>query len=54
MVSWKSKKQMVVARSSAKAKYRAVAKAVIELVWMKQLLGELGFPINHNSIVFVV
>ncbi|OIS98281.1 putative mitochondrial protein [Nicotiana attenuata] len=41
LVSWKSKKQNVVARSSAKAEYRAMAMATCELVWVKQLLKEL-------------
>ncbi|KAF3617174.1 putative nitric oxide synthase [Capsicum annuum] len=36
LVSWKSKKQSVVARSSAEAEY-------CELVWIKQLLRELKF-----------
>ena len=42
LVSWKSKKQFVVARSSAKARYQAIAVATCELVWLKQLLKELG------------
>ena len=43
LVSWKSKKQNVVARSSAEAEYRAMAMATCELVWTKQLLKELKF-----------
>ena len=43
LVSWKSKKQSVVARSSAESEYRAMAQATCELVWMRQLLVELGF-----------
>ena len=43
LISWKSKKQSVVARSSAEAKYRAMALAACELVWLKQLLQELQF-----------
>ncbi|KAF3627323.1 hypothetical protein FXO37_29902 [Capsicum annuum] len=43
LVSWKSKKQSVVARSSAEAEYRAVTVATCELIWIKQLLRELKF-----------
>ena len=37
-MSWKSKKQDVVARSSAQAKCRAMAVATCELKWLKHLL----------------
>ena len=42
-MSWKSKNQNVVARSSAESEYRAMATTTCELVWLKQLLGELTF-----------
>ncbi|XP_019055285.1 PREDICTED: uncharacterized protein LOC109115550 [Nelumbo nucifera] len=42
IVSWSSKKQTVVARSSSKAKYRAMAHGVSELIWLKSLLNEMG------------
>ena len=41
LISWKSKKRDVVARSSAEAEYRAMALVTCELVWLKQLLQEL-------------
>ena len=43
LISWKSKKQVVVAGSSAEAEYMAMALATCELVWLKQLLQELKF-----------
>nr|CAN79672.1 hypothetical protein VITISV_012210 [Vitis vinifera] len=43
LISWKSKKQDVVARSSAEAKYRAMALTTCELIWLRHLLRELRF-----------
>ena len=43
LISWKSKKQDVVARSSAEAKYRATVLTTCELIWLKHLLQELRF-----------
>lgn len=40
-ISWKSKKQSVVSRSSAKSEYRSMASLTCELVWLKQLLCDL-------------
>ncbi|KAG2406196.1 Retrovirus-related Pol polyprotein from transposon RE1 Retro element 1 [Vigna angularis] len=48
LVSWKSKKQNVVARSSAEAEYRSMALTTCELVWIKQLLQELKFCENEQ------
>ena len=41
LVTWRSKKQGVVARSSAEAEYRGMAKGVCELLWIKRLLKDL-------------
>lgn len=41
-VSWKSKKQNVVARSSAEAEYRAMALTTCEVLWLTTLLKDLG------------
>ncbi|RVX16495.1 Retrovirus-related Pol polyprotein from transposon RE1 [Vitis vinifera] len=43
IISWKSKKQDVVARSSAEVEYRAMALATCEFIWLKHLLRELRF-----------
>ena len=34
LVTWRSKKQKVVALSSAKAKFRGIAKEIIEIIWI--------------------
>ena len=44
LVTWKSKKQQVVACSSAEAEYRAMAITACELIWLKGLISDLGFP----------
>ena len=45
LISWKSKKQNVVARSSAEAEYRAMAHTACELTWMAALLKDMGVQI---------
>ena len=41
LVTWRSKKQTVVARSSAEAEFRAVALGICEGIWIKRVLEEL-------------
>ena len=43
LILWKSKKQDVVARSSAEAEYQAMALVTCELIWLKHLHEELRF-----------
>ncbi|BBH03528.1 RmlC-like cupins superfamily protein [Prunus dulcis] len=40
-ISWKSKKQSIVSRSSAESEYRSMASLTCELVWLKYLLQDL-------------
>jgi hypothetical protein len=44
LVTWTSKKQNVVALSSAQAEFRGIVKGVTEILWLRKLLCELGFP----------
>ena len=49
---WGSKKQSVVARSVGEAEYRAIALGVTELMWLKSLFLELGYPCTATPIVW--
>ncbi|GMJ08316.1 cysteine-rich RLK (RECEPTOR-like protein kinase) 8 [Hibiscus trionum] len=46
LVSWKNKTQNVVSRSSVEAEYRAMAKSVCEIIWVYQLLDEIGIKVS--------
>ncbi|GAV66393.1 hypothetical protein CFOL_v3_09903 [Cephalotus follicularis] len=52
LVSWKSKKQFVVSRSSAEAEYRAMANVTGELQWIHMLLTEIGFSATRPSTLY--
>src|ERR1044072_409456 len=45
LVSWGSKKQTLVARSSTEAEYRSLANTAAEVLWIQSLLHELQIPI---------
>ena len=52
LVTWRSKKQKVVALSSAEAKFRGMAKGLCELLWLKRLLAEIGFAPKSKMNLF--
>uniref|UniRef100_A0A2N9GFH3 Integrase catalytic domain-containing protein n=1 Tax=Fagus sylvatica TaxID=28930 RepID=A0A2N9GFH3_FAGSY len=52
LVSWRSKKQNTVSRSSAEAEYRAMAATVCEVIWMKALLTDLQISQSQTAILF--
>jgi hypothetical protein len=41
LVSWRSKKQPVVSKSTAEAEYRAMSQGLSEMLWVRNLLSEL-------------
>ncbi|GKV50619.1 hypothetical protein SLEP1_g57319 [Rubroshorea leprosula] len=52
LISWSSKKQNTIARSNAEAEYRAIANAVAEVIWVRQLLSELHVFLHSPPMVY--
>jgi hypothetical protein len=52
LISWSSKRQPTVSRSSAEAEYRAVANGVAEASWLRQFLLELRCPLRRATVVY--
>jgi len=52
LISWSSKRQPTLSRSSAEAEYRGVANVVSESCWIHNLLLVLHFPIRHATLVY--
>ncbi|RVW68108.1 Retrovirus-related Pol polyprotein from transposon RE1 [Vitis vinifera] len=44
LISWRCKKQDRVSKSTTEAEYRVMSTACSEIVWLRDLLEELGFP----------
>ena len=42
LVTWRSKKQNVVSRSNAESEYRIMTQSASEIIWIYQLLDEVG------------
>ena len=52
LVTWRNKKQKVVALSSAEAEFRGMAKSVCEPLWLRRLLTEIGFAPRSKMNLF--
>ena len=52
LVSWMEKKQLVVARSSAEAKYCAMLIATTDLFWLHMLSKEIYIPLFFATILW--
>ncbi|KAL3338038.1 hypothetical protein AABB24_030290 [Solanum stoloniferum] len=52
LVSWSSKRQPTLSRSSAEVEYRGVANVVSESCWIRNLLLELHCPIKKATLVY--
>ncbi|RVW43373.1 Retrovirus-related Pol polyprotein from transposon RE1 [Vitis vinifera] len=52
LISWQSKKQHTVSRSSTEAEYRSLAGLVAEITWLRSLLSELQLPLAKPPLVW--
>lgn len=52
IISWKSTRQNLVSRSSTETEYKALANASVELMWIKNLLKELGVANEQTPTLF--
>ncbi|GJV54207.1 hybrid signal transduction histidine kinase M [Tanacetum coccineum] len=52
LLSWSSKRQFTLSRSSAEAEYRGVSNAVAETCWLRNLLRELHTPLSTATIIY--
>ncbi|GJW38690.1 ribonuclease H-like domain-containing protein [Tanacetum coccineum] len=52
LLSWSSKRQPTLSRSSGEAEYHGVAYAVAETCWLRNLLRELHTPLSSATLVY--
>jgi histone deacetylase 1/2 len=52
LVSWSSKKQPTVSRSSTEAEYKALTNGVAKAIWISSLLKELGVTQRHAHVLW--
>src|SRR6185312_10476687 len=49
LIAWKTKKQVVVSRSSAEAELRALALVTTEVTWLRWLLEDFGVSVSVSG-----
>jgi hypothetical protein len=51
-IAWNSKKQNTVALSSTEAEYTAIAHATRQIIWLRYLFEDLGYPQEEPTLLF--
>ena len=52
MVTWRSKKQSIVAQSSTEAEFRAIAQGICEVIWLERMMEDLGISLSQPTEVY--
>ncbi|GJS58058.1 uncharacterized mitochondrial protein-like protein [Tanacetum coccineum] len=52
LISWKSKKQNILSKSSTEVEYRAMVVTTSEIVWLHWLLGDMGVHITSPTLLY--
>jgi hypothetical protein len=52
LISWSSKRQNIISRSSVETEYRVIANGVAEVCWLQQLHQELHAPLLKSTIIY--
>ncbi|GJY41126.1 ribonuclease H-like domain-containing protein [Tanacetum coccineum] len=52
LLSWSSKRQLTLSRSSAEVEYRGIANVVVEACWLRNLLRELHTPLSSATLLY--
>jgi hypothetical protein len=51
-VSWSSRKQQTVSRSSTEAEYKTLANATTKVIWIQSILQELGIKQSSTPVLW--
>ena len=52
LISWKSKKQFTISRSSSEAKYRALATLTCEIQWLTYLISKFRIKVETPVVIY--
>jgi len=52
LISWKSKKQVTISKSSCEVGYRAMTTITCEIQWLVYLLQDLKVPFKQSSLLY--